>query len=133
MKNKETYLVEMGKNEIVLIGRALELYARVAMCQFNNLTDCYSLGELVHDKGCGEAFDEAAKEMKKALGLPTNGYYGIGKKPVGDDARIAFDIYQSIRHERWKRRGSKEDGSTSCYPADVCRVYGMDKPNFEIK
>jgi hypothetical protein len=41
--------------------------------------------------------------------MPQHGSWGIYNESVDDTCRIAFDIVQVIRHERWKRNSKRSD------------------------
>jgi len=131
--------IECGFEEACLIERALDLYSRVGILQFEYLTGCTSLQRLIWDRGVSDKFRKKADELKDVFGYPANGNPGIfNKKEVYDDARVAADLYQSIRHERYKdriRTGEQIQSHHTVdeYPADICRIAGISIPNFKIE
>lgn len=138
MKNKK-YTIELGFEELCLIERALELYGRIGMLQFDNLTLCYSLLKQVWDKDIQNEFEEKSKELKALFGYESNAYPGIfNKEFVGDDCRIASHIYQILRHQRYLDRVASGEQTEKYftineYPADTCQIASMKLPDFEIK
>lgn len=131
--------IECGFYEACLIERALDLYSRVAICQFQYLTTCGSLQKLIWDKDVSKEFDDMADELKGLLGLSRNESYGIFQKQyVSDDARVAAHLYQQLRHERYLDRikdGSDEINryGVDAYPADICQIAEMPIPNLNVK
>jgi hypothetical protein len=138
MKN-EKYTIELGFEEFCLIERALELYGRVGMLQFDNLTLCDSLVRQILDRNLQREFDEKSKELKALFGYASNAYPGIfNKEFVGDDCRIASHIYQQLRHQRYLDRlasgeQTKKHYTVDEYPADICQIAGIELPDFKIK
>lgn len=131
MKN---YTIEVGKNELQLISRALDLYSRVGLLQFDKLTGCLSLQELVWERGVQEKFDAQSKELKNLLGYPSNANPGIFNTKVGDDVRISANIHQTIRHKFWLDADKKDrfNHTVDAYPANICKIANIEEPNFKI-
>jgi hypothetical protein len=133
------YTIELGFDELCLIERALELYGRVGLLQFEHLTLCNSLQKLVWDRELSQEFKSRTDEVKSLFGYQSNANPGIfNKEIVGDDCRIAIHIYQQLRHQRYlDRRKSgeqtKDHYSVDEYSADTCQIAGMRTPNFAIK
>lgn len=130
--------IECGFEEACLIERALELYSRVGILQFEYLTGCASLQKLIWDKNLSNHFRQKADELKAVFGHPSNGYPGIfNTKEVDDDARVAAHLYQQFRHERYLDREKAGDNVSNygvdAYPADICQIAGMSIPNLKIK
>lgn len=128
------YIIELGKEELQLISRALDLYSRVGLLQFDKLTDCLSLQKLVWEKGIQEDFDVRAKELKNLFGYPSNANPGIfNTKDVGDDVRISANIHQTIRHKFWIDADKKDrfNHTVDAYPADICKIANIEEPNFK--
>ena len=137
MKKKVT--IECGFEEACLIERALDIYSRIAICQFERLADCGSLQKLIWDKDISDEFDEKAYELKAVFGLQRNASYGIfNKKEVSDDARIAAHLYQQFRHERYLDRTRTGEQAERHYTvdefsADICQIANMPMPNLNVK
>lgn len=129
--------IECGFEEVCLIERALELYSRVGILQFEYLTICTSLQKLVWGKEVD--FDTQARLLKIPLGYEPNSNPGIfNTKDVHDDVRIAADLYQQIRHERFNdrvRSGEQKilTHSVDEHPADICKIADIDLPNFKVE
>ena len=131
--------IEVGFEEACLIERALELYSRVGLLQFEYLTGCASLQKLIWDKDISDEFRKKADELKAVFGHPANCNPGIfNTKEVSDDARVAAHLYQQLRHERYKDRVATGEQigrhhTVDEYPADICQIGGMKIPNCKIK
>jgi len=131
-------IIECGFEEACLIERALDLYSRVGLLQFEYLTGCYSLQKLIWRDRI-EDFRDAADDMKALFGYPPNSNPGIfNKEDVDDDVRIAAHLYQQFRHERFRNRvrtgEQKESHYTQDeYPADICQIGDMKIPDCKIQ
>ena len=131
----ENYTIELGKEELQLISRALDLYSRVGLLQFDKLTDCLSLQKLVWERGVQEEFDAQSKELKNLLGYPSNANPGIfNTKYVRDDVRISANMHQTIRHKFWldTDKRNRFEYTVDAYPADICKIANIEEPNFKI-
>lgn len=136
----KTITIECSEKEVHLIERALELYGRVGMLQFDYLTMCNSLGKLIWDRKKSDEFRKKADELKAVFDYPPNANPGIlNTEIVGDDCRIAIDMYQTIRHQRYLDRYKENPVEESKHysvdqsPADICQIAGMETPKFIIK
>ena len=65
--------------------------------------------------------------------LSSNGHWGIYHPKVDDSCRVAYHLHQIIRHELWKQQHEPTRYTVDSYPADACRIGGMDIPNFTVK
>lgn len=63
-----------------------------------------------------------------SIGL--HGSWGIHNKSVDDSCRMAFDIVQVIRHERWKRR---EDRNSMTVDSHIHFSHRKDNSSNKIK
>jgi hypothetical protein len=131
--------IECGFEEACLIERALDLYSRVGLLQFEYLTGCYSLQKLIWRDRLTEDFRDVADDMKALFGYAPNSHPGIfNKEDVDDDARIAAHLYQQFRHERFKDRvvtGQQKESKYTVdeYPADICQIGEMKIPDCKIQ
>lgn len=134
------YKIECGFEELCLIERALELYGRVGMLQFNYLTLCNSLQSEIWAKKLTQEFQDKADDMKAIFGYCRNSNPGIlNTDVVGDDCRQSIHMYEQIRHQRYLDRiktnpeeESKRFGVDQS-PADTCHLAGMKSPEFKIE
>lgn len=127
--------IECTEKEAQLISRALDLYCRVGLLQFNYLTDCNSLQKLIWDKGLGEEFRLRADYLKELFGYSPNSNPGIfNKEVVNPECRTACHLHQQIRHELWKSDNDPEKPKyvTSASPADICQIANEPIPEFII-
>jgi hypothetical protein len=134
-----THKIELNFEELCLVERALELYGRVGMYQFDYLTLNNSLQKQIWDKDISQEFRDKADELKALFGYSKNANPGIlNEEEVGDDCRLAIHIYQEIRHQRYLDRvkiNPVEEAAhhgVDKYPADICQLAGMTLPNFKI-
>jgi hypothetical protein len=137
--SKMTHKIELNFEELCLVERALELYGRIGMYQFEYLTLNNSLQKQIWDKDISEEFRDKADELKALFGYSKNANPGIlNKEEVSDDCRLAIHIYQQIRHQRYLDRvkinpqEEAENHGVYKYPADTCQLAGMPLPNFKI-
>ena len=139
MENKK-HTIEVGFEELCLIERALELYGRVGMLQFDYLTLCNSLQNEIWKKELSTKFRDRADDLKSVFGYAPNSNPGIfNTEIVGDDCRTAIDMYQTLRHQRYLDRMKENPEEESKYygtyssPADICQIAEMKTPDFKIK
>jgi hypothetical protein len=139
MENKK-HTIEVGFEELCLIERALELYGRVGMLQFDYLVLCNSLQNEIWKKELSAEFRDKADGLKSVFGYAPNSNPGIfNTEIVGDDCRTAIDMYQTIRHQRYLDRMKENPEEESKYygthssKADTCQMAGMKTPEFKIK
>lgn len=131
--------INCSEQELRLIEKALELYTRVGLLQFEKLTECSSLQKLIWDKDLVDKFEKSLKEVKALFGYTLNSSPGIFNiSLVKDDVRIAADMIQSCRHARYLN-DKKEEGDNPIFkltnassPADICKIAKIPEPEFEI-
>lgn len=69
--------------------------------------------------------------------MTKNGNWGIYHPKVDDSCRIAYHLYQELRHARYLDRldnGEQDERRYTVdeYPADVCKIAGMKIPEFKV-
>ena len=130
--------VELGFEEACLIERALELYSRVGIFQFDNLTLCTSLQSKVWKDDLSTKFRDRADGLKSVFNYSPPSYPSIyNTQDVKDDVRIACHMYQQFRHERYKDRIASGEQTERHYtvdetPAYICDIAGIKRPACEI-
>lgn len=130
--------VELGFEEACLIERALELYTRVGLFQFDSLTLCTSLQAKVWKDDLSTNFRDRADDLKSVFNYSPPSYPSIyNTQDVKDDVRIACHMYQQFRHERYKDRVKSGEQIEKHYtvdetPADICDIAGIKRPECEI-
>ena len=98
MNTMKLYL-EISEKQMDIMLAALDLYSRVRMGQYSDLPN---------SKNKYMTPSEDANLIKRILmpELDWNAFYGIHSEKISDDARIAWDIQQVMRHMRsWHRAG----------------------------
>lgn len=104
------YQLTITEKQAEVIQRALEFYGRVSMGQLDEVEFVCPIDQLQADKTLGRSALETAKFAFTGL---RNGAY-IGVSGVNDNAKIAWDIHQVIRHRiSWDR--NPEGGWTTNY------------------
>lgn len=95
--SKKTYTLTMSEEQAQIAVRALDLYTRIGIGQFEEILRVY-------DPLC-EVFDAqrtsvrgSMDEIKAQAGHPPNGSHGIHNDKVRDEFRVAYDIQQVIRN-----------------------------------
>lgn len=126
--------IECSEKELQLLNRALDLYSRIGILQFEKMTDVVSLQKLIWKEELIHQFDDRAKELKTLFGYTPNSGPGIFHlEKVSDDVREAAHMHQVIRHELWKQREEKSSYTVDAYPADICKIADIPIPIFEVK
>lgn len=126
--------IECSEKELYLINRALEVYGRIGLLQFEYMDMVDSLNTLISNKNINQQFDEKARELKSLFGYPQNAGPGVfNTDKVSDDVREALNIHQIIRNELWKQQEKRSQYTVDAYPADICRIANMKEPDFKLK
>lgn len=106
--------IKVSDEHLRLIQRALELYMRCSIGQFERVSDVPSVYKNIWDDSyeCDEL--ELEKILKKAhkyyTGYENGGPSIHNKQMVTDDARDAMNIHDQIRHHLWKKKGEEGKG-----------------------
>lgn len=135
--NKKVTL-ELGLDELLHIERALDLYTRIGLFQFDKLDMCTSFDKYIKN-GYKEVYKNQTENIKGSIGFGCDSYPSIFNKDiVGDDVRIVADMLQTIRHSRYLNRIETKEQTNRHYTndeyeADVCRISGIKKPIIDIK
>ncbi len=100
-----TNVTTLDLEEWNLVTRALEYYSRVHMGQISWDTESLVLSYNHPQRITNDAWDELLSLRRSlddliplATGLAPNAYYGISHEALPDAPRVAFDLYQVIRH-----------------------------------
>jgi len=84
-------IVKMTEEQANVVLKALDLYSRLHLGQFREIQTIWQTNYLWAK--------ETLKELKKQLtGLEENEYHSICAEYVSQNAKIAYDILQTIRH-----------------------------------
>jgi hypothetical protein len=133
--------IECTDKEITLIERALELYSRIGLCQFDRIDMVNSLQKEIWKDNTyvlRDKVEEKCDELKSLFGLSKNSSWSIfNTENVHDDVRQAAHLNQIIRYERYLNRMSsgeqdKKHHTVDEYSADICEIAGMIIPNFKM-
>ena len=112
MSNKSKYVLNLNGHQAEVLVRALDLYSRIGIAQFEEILDVYdrhnkrSLTPVAQTMAARRALVEAKMSM---TGYGPNAGHSIMSPDVNDEFRVAYDIQQVVRHRlAWARdpRGS---------------------------
>ncbi len=124
------YNLKFNQEQAQIIIRALDLYARIGIGQFESILDVY-------DRPCNldlkerDGIREGLRHAKLCAGHPENGSFGIHNSKVRDEFRAAFDIQQVIRH-RVAHDRSPEGGNQIDFDTPY-RISSQPLPEIESK
>jgi hypothetical protein len=112
------YTLELSEEHIQPLLRALDTFTRLQMGQFNIVFEMfpeldYASRDLVH------------KLIRTVVlkDIPMNASLGVFSPELPMDAKIAFDIYQTIRHTRaWGNMDKNPDKDSR----DLRQMWGVD-------
>jgi hypothetical protein len=87
------YRLEISEEQARVISLACELLSRLHMGQLNAAADVHV------QRDCFHALADELRKLKPMLtGMPQNAHWGITGPELPDEARVAFDLHQVIRH-----------------------------------
>jgi hypothetical protein len=115
--------IKVSDEYLKTIQKALELYMRCSIGQFEKIVDVPSVNnwywENKKEHLRRDLFDQDLRNLHKQYTGHGNGGPGIhNKEKVTDDARDAMNIHDQIRHHLWKKKG-KESTSMFLYEYDA--------------
>ena len=98
MSQRPTYKLTLTANQAEVLVKALDLYSRIGIGQFEEVRDVYDR-DLKLDLCQRETVRHALECAKLAVGLPVNGGPSIGnQEQVREEFRTAYDIQKAVRH-----------------------------------
>jgi len=91
------YTLTLEKEQLDIISKSLDLYARIQMGQVSQITNPYLIP--LPDADYTDV-ENKLSELKTAMfpELPDKSYYSIKSKKVPDPVRQAVDIFEVISH-----------------------------------
>ena len=92
------YTITLEKQQLDIITKALDFYARIQLGQVSQLTNPYLIP--LPDADYSDV-DNKLIELKKIMfpELPEKSYYSIKSKKIADPVRQAVDIMEVISHK----------------------------------
>jgi hypothetical protein len=106
--------IKVSDEHLKTIQKALELYMRCSIGQFERIVDVPSVQKRLwnlEDRFDASYLETLLKAAHKAYTGTPNGGPGIhNKEKVTDDARDAMNIHDQIRHHLWKKTGEEGIG-----------------------
>lgn len=118
------YNVKLSYQNIHLVARALELFSRISAGQFWYVSLCHTIEKRSWDlseinRGHFEAYLSLAAQL--ITGFERGGSFGIFNPALEQEARVAYHIERSIRHQLWQDSPDKWINASSAYPADIVK------------
>jgi hypothetical protein len=119
--------LKVSEEQLRLIQRALDLYSRIGIGQFDVIKDHPTFERHLHREfkdengktdysryhSVRDAVDMTLVQPRNMLYndnlIGRNGSWGIHNPNVDDSCRDAYDLIQVIRHEFWKRDPNRSD------------------------
>jgi len=90
------YILELDEDQLKLISKALDFYARIQTGQISELVNPYMV--TLPNANYADV-DEKIKELKLAMfpDLPEESHFSLRSKYIPDDVRQILDIFEVIR------------------------------------
>lgn len=108
------YVLKMTSEHCKVVQDALDMYSRVLMGQWEIVSEKLAGSISIEERLRFRDIIDAAKREILNMGLGAS--HGIhNQKDVSDNARVAYDLTQVLRHEVWSRQ-----------PATDRQNYGVD-------
>jgi hypothetical protein len=106
--------VEMSEEQARVVVKALDIFSRLHMGQVSDVELFYRLLNVGQNKSFPSREVERLCESIKFYVFPElspGSYHSISSEKISEDARVAFDLIQALRHPMaWKR--NPEGGQT---------------------
>lgn len=129
-----SYKLEVNKQQLLIMSKALELYSRLGSGQFECLLEHAAIDKYLNKKCLLEdikadtdidwakrgLLSSIAREhidfLKKVLmDCHPSGSHGIYNKDIDNSCRTAWDMQQVIRHQLWSERSDRLESSVASY------------------
>jgi hypothetical protein len=111
------YSLTGSKEQLALVARALDMYSRIGMGQFEAIAEHPEVEKRIRiqDNISGyEAAQTFAYPKQVLFGLNMNASLGIHNETLGDDVRSARDIFKVIEHQQsWDNAGNPKSRDLS--------------------
>lgn len=95
-KDDPKYVLEATREQMVVIKKALDLFSRIHMGQLCE-AQYFGRKRTAQEQEYLRKVLDAAKVIH--TGMESNAYFGIHQREIPDEARVAWDIQQVIRHK----------------------------------
>lgn len=101
------YILEVDEDQLKLISKALDFYARIQTGQISEITNPYMVPLPDADYSNVE---KLMCELKTVMfpNLPADAFYSIKSKQIPDEVRQMVDIYEVIRHQLILNKSDEE-------------------------
>lgn len=94
------YLLEINEEHAKVIIEALDVFSRIHMGQLNIIAEQLNFSNFFNKTNIHNTdFRKKIDELKAIIGLSSSGHLGIRSEVVHEDAKVAYDIQQIIRHK----------------------------------
>ncbi len=102
------YQLWITEKQAQVLVNALDLYSRIGMGQFSEITHVLRMNALGNPSGQADALAKVDELTRKASSYWMGGsgdYYGIASEKINDIFRVAWDLQQVIRYRlAWDRK-----------------------------
>jgi hypothetical protein len=103
--DQKTYTVTLTDEQLRVVGKATEVYARVSIGQWREAFELLPLEDGLDYDEWHFFLDDLGARLSTFLVSGVDGWrssLGIHNEKVREDARVAFDIHSAVRHrEDW--------------------------------
>ena len=97
-KRQKKYTLTLTQKQVEIVEQALEVYFRCGMGQFRNALDRYFWSPKISVEDSHYAYTYLDLIGSLLTGMPSNASPGSASPKVDDRYRVAYDIYQTVRH-----------------------------------
>jgi len=126
-----SFQIELEEAHIKVLTSALEMYSRAQMGQFKYALE--QINEYAALPWETQGFIENTIKSFVFPELTGNMFYGIHSSERPDSARVAFDMYQVLRHQLWKERQERGDSvSRATVDAHPAMATSTEQPLISI-
>ena len=109
------YTLVMNETQMKLIARALDLHSRVQMGEISAAMKALEGTECLWNRM--DAVGSGLKDVERII-RPEGGYMGIHHPLLVDEARVAYDLIQVLKHEE-----AVQSHAVGALPAANCNVW----------
>jgi hypothetical protein len=95
----KTYTLTMSEAQTGILVRALDLYSRIGIGQFEEILRVYDPISSLVPIEAGDSARKLLDAVKAIYGHPANGSNGLLNPEVRDEFRAACDIQQIVSHQ----------------------------------
>jgi len=114
-KTPTDYTLTLNEEHRKVLQDALDMYSRVLMGQWEIVAEKLQETQQLEAKKAHLLRDNLDAAKQQLLGFGNGASHGIHNPNVKDEARVAYDLVQVLRHEAWKRQEHPSRMSVDSY------------------